>query len=193
MTVPVRAEVPEDRVAVREVNVRAFPTSAEADLVDALRGRADAGPAISLVAREADGGRIVGHILFTRVHVRPAPAAGAGAGHGTGAAHGAGAAPAWPALALGPMAVDPSRQRRGIGSALVRAGLDACLRAGEPVVFVLGHAGYYPRFGFVPARPRGLACKWTVPDDVFLVAELSPGALAGRSGRVEYHAVFDSV
>ena len=86
------------------------------------------------------------------------------------------------------MAVVPSAQRRGIGSALVSAGLDAC-RMFDAVV-VLGHAGYYPRFGFVPASRFSLRCEYDVPDDVFMVRELRPGALAGKRGTIRYHPAF---
>jgi putative acetyltransferase len=168
-TVPIRAEQPQDAAAVREVNLRAFPTSAEADLVDALRAQVQ--PWISLVALQ--DGQVAGHALYTPVHVQSAVP--------------------WAAMALGPMAVLPELQRRGIGSALIRAGLAGCRRIGHPVVFVLGHAEYYPRFGFAPAPPQGLTCDWPVPDDVFMVAELEPGALAGRTGRVKYHPAFDGV
>ncbi|MCO5170048.1 MAG: N-acetyltransferase [Planctomycetes bacterium] len=147
------------------MNDAAFGRPEEGRLVDTLRGAAR--PFVSLVA--CDGDDVVGHALFTPVTVGGA----------------------WTALALGPMAVVPARQRDGVGSALVRAGLDACRALGHEVVFVLGHPDYYPRFGFVPARPKGLTCKWPVPDDVFLVAELTPGALGGRVGRVEYHLAFD--
>jgi putative acetyltransferase len=163
-----RPERPADAPAVHRVNELAFEQPAEADLVEALHAAGAA--AISLVALVND--EIVGHILFSPVTVRSDEQT-------------------WPALALGPMAVLPEHQRQGIGTALVRAGLDACRDLGETVVFVLGHPEYYPRFGFTPAPPRGLTCRWPVPDEVFMVAELENGALAGRVGRVEYHPAFD--
>src|SRR5690606_21299860 len=111
-TVPnVRAETADDIAGIRAVNLAAFPTSAEADLVDALRGRLK--PWLSLVA---DDGGIVGHILFTPVELDGRPA-----------------------LALGPMAVMPGRQRSGIGEMLVRAGLELAHREGYTLLFVLGH------------------------------------------------------
>ena len=106
----------------------------------------------------------------------------------------------WTALGLGPMAVEPAVQRRGIGSRLVRAGFDACRAIGEPVVFVLGHPRYYPRFGFARAdrRPAAqykqrLGGARRPPNDAFMVAELLPGARAGREGVVRYRVEFDSV
>ena len=151
------------------MNVAAFGTPAEAELIECVRGEKGA---ISLVAIQAGG--VLGHILFTPVSV--------GAGED-----------AWDAVALGPMAVRPDLQRRGIGSQLVEAGLAACREAGHTVCFVLGHPAFYPRFGFEPAAPKGLTCKWPVPDDTFLVAELQAGALAGRTGRVAYDPAFDEV
>lgn len=168
--VRLREERGEDRAAIHEVNRRAFPTSAEADLVDALRGAAR--PWISLVAEIED--QIVGHILFTPVRVV-----------GEGGER--------PALGLAPMAVLPDFQNRGIGSRLVRAGLEACRAQGHPVVFVLGHPDYYPRFGFQPAAPRGLHYKGPEFAPYFMVAELEPGALDGWAGRVEYRPEFEGV
>ncbi|MCW8139428.1 MAG: N-acetyltransferase, partial [Planctomycetota bacterium] len=134
MPITVRPEAPGEVEAIRRVNDAAFGRPDEGRLVDALRGAAR--PFVSLVAREGD--EVVGHALFTPVTVGATSSA----------------------LALGPMAVVPGRQGVGVGSALVRAGLDACRALGHEVVFVLGHPGYYPRFGFVPAGPRGLTGKW---------------------------------
>lgn len=162
-----RDETPADIPAVRALNEAAFEQPSEARLVDTLRGQVT--PLLSLVA--VSGEEVVGHILFTPVQIGDATTA----------------------LALGPMAVLPARQRQGVGGALVRAGLQRCQAVGHPVVFVLGHPEFYPRFGFVPAGPLGLTCKWEVPTDVWMVAELSPGALEGLRGEVRYHAVFDAV
>jgi len=166
----IRPEQPEDHAAVFVVNERAFETSAEARLVDALRPVAQ--PLISLVAVLEN--QVVGHILFTPVTVE-------------------GDAGTPKAMALGPMAVLPEYQNQGIGSQLVRAGLEACRQIGERVVFVLGHAEYYPRFGFQPAAPKGLRYKHPDFDPYFMVAELSPGALQEMTGWVQYHPEFDNV
>jgi putative acetyltransferase len=167
----VRAEQPNDIAAVHHVNATAFGRAVEADLVDALR--ANSHLMLSLVAER--GGEVVGHIAFS-----PATIASSGGD--------------WTALALGPLAVLPTRQRTGVGSALVRAGLTACLEMGHDVVFLLGHATYYPRFGFVPSKPKGV--WWAVnPDDTlhFMVAELHPGALTGRTGAMRFSPEFDAV
>ena len=168
--VTVRGEALGDGPAVHRVNALAFERPNEARLVDALREAAR--PYISLVAM--DGERVVGHILFTPVAVESAS--------GT-----------WTALGLAPMAVLPECQRRGIGSRLVREGLAACARQGHLVVVVLGHSNYYPRFGFVRAVTKGLRCEYPVPDEAFMVAELLPAALAGRTGLVKYRPEFAGV
>jgi putative acetyltransferase len=168
--VTVRAETPADRDAVRLVNERAFGSAAEADLVDALREGAR--PHVSLVAESE--GRVVGHIFFSPVVIES----------GSGASE---------AFALGPMGVLPEFQRGGVGSELVRRGLEECRRLGQEVVFVLGHPEYYPRFGFAPAAAKGLRCEYPVPDEVFMALELREGALAGRTGLVKYRPEFGSV
>ena len=168
-TTEIRAEAPGDWHAVHAVNAAAFDTPVEADLVDALRVRAR--PLVSLVAEGS--GVIVGHVMFSPVSL-------------SGDA-------ALKVMGLAPMAVLPEHQRQGIGSALVRAGLDQCRQLGFGAVVVLGHPGYYPRFGFVPSARFGIRCEYDVADDVFMVAELQPGFLAGVSGTVSYHPAFGEV
>ena len=162
----IRPEEPGDIRAIHQVNRQAFETAVEASLVDALRRRAQ--PLISLVAVVDD--EVAGHILFSPVTLSSDPGARI--------------------MGLAPMAVLPAKQRQGIGTALVRAGLEECRRLSFEAVIVLGHADYYPRFGFVPASRYGLTCEYDVPDDVFMVLELSPGTLEGRSGVIRYHAAF---
>lgn len=166
----IRPETPDDIDAIHSVNIAAFDTPAEAKLVDALR---DAGvdPFLSLVA-DAEG-RVVGHILFSPAQVF---------GENT-----------WDVLGLGPMAVLPEFQNKGVGSQLVHAGLQACRDAGHEVVVVLGHSNYYPRFGFKPMSEFGLTCEFEAPDDCLMVAELATGAIAGRTGEVRYHPLFKTV
>ena len=162
----IRLEDPGDIPDIHHVNREAFGTAVEADLVDALRRQAQ--PLISLVAIADDV--IAGHILFSLVTLSSdASARIAG---------------------LAPMAVLPARQRQGIGTALVTAGLDECRRLSFDAVVVLGHAESYPRFGFTPASRYGLTCEYDVPEDVFMATELTSGALAGRSGVIRYHPAF---
>jgi putative acetyltransferase len=96
-------------------------------------------------------------------------------------------------MGLAPMAVVPAMQRHGVGSMLIRAGLDACACLGCDAVVVLGHAQYYPRFGFSPASMFGLRCEYDVPDEVFMALELQPGRLMGKSSTIRYHAAFAQV
>jgi putative acetyltransferase len=168
--IDVRPEQPGDEVAIRRVNDLAFGQSDESRIVDAVR--AAGASVISLVAVRAN--KIVGHILFTPVSIESS-------------AH------ASPALGLGPMAVSPEVQRQGIGSRLVEAGLHECRRLGYPIVVVVGHPEFYPRFGFRPGTVWGLRSEFDVPDDVFMVTELTPGALAGASAVVRYRPEFGSM
>lgn len=163
-----RAERPGDYERVHEIVAAAFGQEDEAVLVDSLRGNSE--PAISLVAVRGD--EIVGHIYFSPVLVGEAER---------------------PAIALGPVAVDPACQGKAIGSKLCRRGLEECRGIGEPVVFVLGHPTYYPRFGFQPARPRGLFYKNEGFDAAFFVAELEAGALEGFAGEVRYRPEFEGL
>ena len=167
----IRWEAHGDRAAVHELLSRAFPSDAEARLVDALRGRTQ--PQVSLVAEDAIAG-VIGHILFTPVEIRAR-------------------AEGFRAIALGPMAVLPESQRKGVGSALVEAGLAACAAIGEHTVFVLGHPDYYPRFGFRPAWDYGCYYRAAGPNPAFMVRELERGALRGRAGEVVYDAAFGSL
>ena len=162
----IRAAHSKDAAGIRAVNVSAFGTTAEADLVDALCERA--APIVSLVAD--DDGAIVGHILFTPLTLD--------------------ADRELKVMGLAPMAVATGRQRQGIGAALVQAGLDECWQLGAAAVAVLGHAEYYPRFGFVPASQFGLMSQYDVPDDVFMIVEGRRGALAGKHGLLRYHPAF---
>jgi putative acetyltransferase len=147
------------------VNQAAFGQCVEADIVDALRREAD--PFISLVA-ERDGD-VVGHICFSPVTI--------GDGQDSNGCVG-----------LGPMAVRPDRQNTGIGSRLVAAGLEECRLRGQKLVVVVGHAAYYPRFGFKPAGQLGLTCEYDVPDDVFMAVRLDDSFRP--TGVVRYHPAF---
>ncbi|HKA22270.1 MAG TPA: N-acetyltransferase [Blastocatellia bacterium] len=167
VTINIRLEEIEDQRAVRRVNELAFGQTMEADLVDGLR--TNARPHISLVATVEE--RIVGHIFFSPVSIESE----------TGSSI---------AMGLAPMSVLPEFQNQGIGSRLVDEGLKKCRELGHSIVVVLGHPNYYPRFGFIPAHLKGLRSEYDVPDDTFMVLELSENALAGRRGLVRYHPEF---
>ena len=164
----IRPEAHADHAAVRRVNEAAFGQPDEADLVDRLRDRAVA--YLALVAE--DGGVVVGHIAFSPVRLEPPR-------------------PGLAAWGLAPMAVLPDRQRGGVGSALVHAGLAACRDAGADAVFVLGHPDYYPRFGFRPAAAWDLRDTYGAPPEAFMALELTPGALDGAGGVAHYDAALD--
>jgi putative acetyltransferase len=118
---------------------------------------------------------VVGHILFTPVVIESGQRRVAGMG-------------------LAPMAVLPGRQREGIGSQLVKRGLDILRERGCPFVVVLGHPEYYPRFGFEPASRHSLASQWEgVPDAAFMVLVFDAPALAGISGVAKYREEFSAV
>src|SRR5438128_11262941 len=88
--------------------------------------------------------------------------------------------------ALGPMAVLPQCQRRGIGSKLIEAGNRKLKDDGCPFISVVGHAGYYPRFGFKPPSEHGINCEWDVPDNVFMLLVLDPSTMTGVARREPY-------
>lgn len=164
----IRREAERDIPAIREVNRTAFDREVEARLVDDLRSEGYA--KVSLVAEE--GGRIVGHIMFSEAVIRT--------GRGEVAA-----------LALGPVAVAPERQGQGIGSALVREGLDQCAQTLYRSVFLLGIPGYYPRFGFSADLAGNLSSTYS--GEAFMALELVPGALAEITGEFEFAPPFEAV
>lgn len=165
-SIELRAETPDDAAAIGQVNTAAFGGPAEGDLVADLRRQGAA--LVSLVAET--GGQVVGHILFSPVEMEPpVPFRLAG---------------------LAPMAVLPEHQREGIGSLLVREGLQRCRDLGIQAVIVLGHPEYYPRFGFAPGREHGISTEYDVPAEVFMVLELEPGVLQGVRGIAHYHPAF---
>lgn len=164
----IRREQPADVKQIENIYHKAFDTDAEAILVNSLR---ESGvPFISLVYEE--GKDIVGHILFTQVEL---------IGDDSGSC----------IMGLAPMGVLPRDQYRGIGSSLVRAGLDECQSEGCDAVVVLGYSTFYPKFGFVSSVQFGITTEFNVPEEVFMAQELKPGALKGRQGIVRFHQAFD--
>jgi HAD superfamily hydrolase (TIGR01509 family) len=162
MEIDIRPETSADISDIRSVEQQAFPTAAEADLVDLCRQRGRI--SLSLVAVRA--GSITGHILFTPMTFEPPRSNLRG-------------------LGLGPIAVLPAWQRTGIGSRLIRTGLELCRAGGYDFIVLLGDPSYYSRFGFRPARGYGLSGDYGDGDE-FQVLELRPGALAGVSSRLKY-------
>jgi putative acetyltransferase len=167
--VTIREEQPGDHAAIRNLTTLAFGGPCEAQIIDALRPACPG--LISLVAVE--DGCIVGHILFSPVTIKRTNSTITGMG-------------------LGPMAVLPEYQRRGIGTDLVRHGLARLREEGCPFVIVLGHPDYYPRFGFVPASLYGLTSQWEgVPDEAFMVMIIDDDSMNGVHGVVRYRDEFD--
>ena len=165
--VSIRSETPKDVDSIRYVNEQAFGQIEEAAIVDKLRNRNAL--TISLVATKDN--EVVGHIAFSPVMIESQFSSSE-------------------AVALAPMAVLPAYQHKGIGSQLVRAGLEECRRLGHDIVVVLGHPDYYPRFGFVSAKQKGIDCEFEVHDEAWMILELKEGILGGRSGTVKYQPEF---
>ena len=163
--VRVRAATPGDSAAIRDVHLRAFPTAAEADLVDRLV--ADGDGVISLAAEDDT---IVGHVLLSRMSVeadgRPLRA-----------------------LGLAPVAVVPERQGQGIGSALVKAALSAAREQHEEIVFLLGEPEYYGRFGFDVATAAPFHSPFAGPYFQALLLEDLPKPTTA-TGTAEYAPAF---
>jgi putative acetyltransferase len=156
----IRESTLSDTAAICAMVERAFGGAAEAELVAALLD--DSVATLSLVAEE--NGVIVGHVLLSGLE-------------GSGSA-----------MALAPLAVEPGRQKKGIGSALVRAALAEARQRGRCAIFVLGDPGYYGRFGFRSDLAEGADVPWRGP--AFMAIELVPGALEGFKGKLVYAAPF---
>jgi predicted N-acetyltransferase YhbS len=165
----IRTSVAADRPAIREIHRDAFGQAEGqeiADLVDDLFDDETARPLLSLVAEV--GGRLVGHVLYTRAALQPEDRSIA-------------------ARILTPAGVRSDVQGEGVGGALIRDGLQQLMAAGVDLVFVLGHPGYYPRFGFRPAGALGFEATHPVPAahaDAWMVLELSPRAIDRAEGKV---------
>jgi putative acetyltransferase len=156
---------PDRYAAIADLNRSAFGSDAEGAVIARLRD--DGLVLVERVAIDADG--LVGHILFSRINVEID-------GRTVSSA------------ALAPIAVRPERHRQGIGSRLARRGLAELRSLGCEAVIVLGHPGYYPRFGFSAA----LAAKLKAPfrGEAFLALALMPGVLEGHAGSVTYPDAF---
>ena len=167
MNLTIRSETAADHDAIRQVNQVAFGQDAEANLIHTLR----AGGFIRLSFVAELDRRVVGHILFSEIQIV--------SDNDT-----------VDALALAPMAVTPEYQRKGIGSQLVRSGLDRCREVAHQIVILVGHPTYYPRFGFSPELAAPLESKYA--GEGFMALELTPGALEGVSGEAKYPPPFEA-
>ncbi|MHA2219027.1 MAG: GNAT family N-acetyltransferase [Candidatus Hodarchaeales archaeon] len=163
----IRKEQPGDITRIRQINSEAFETETEANLVDIIRRSGI--PHISLVYEENN--ELKGHIFFTPVELK---------GDRSGIR----------IMGLGPMAVDPEFQNKGVGSLLVKAGIESCRAGGYDAIVVLGHPSYYPRFGFKPSVKYAIKSEYEVPDEAFMVLELKDKALKGKRGTIKYDEAF---
>ncbi|MGA2583146.1 MAG: N-acetyltransferase [Tepidisphaeraceae bacterium] len=155
------------RLRLREIHLQAFGGRAEeANLVELLYAAGKARPSLVAIVT----GDIVAHVVFSPVTIECAPNN-------------------FKAVGLGPVAVLPACQRKGIGTRLVRVGLDACLADKIDAIVVLGSPRFYGRFGFRAAKDFGLRNEY-VDDGHFMIRELRPDALGDVSGMVRYSPEF---
>ena len=171
--ITLRQEIPSDFQEVYDIHAVAFGQENEAKLVDLLRASPAFVPELSLVATV--GNTLVGHILFSKIKIVDAEQN------------------EWESLALAPVAVHPEYQKQGIGGKLILAGLDKAKALNFKSVIVLGHAQYYPKFGFVPANMWNIKAPFDVPAEVFMGLELVPDGLKNVQGTVVYPKAFEAV
>ncbi|WP_028580237.1 GNAT family N-acetyltransferase [Desulfogranum japonicum] len=161
----------QDVPAILQVHQKAFGEdkgTVISRLVNDLFQDTTAKPSYSFIANDKD--TIVGHILFTHVNIE-----------------GTGSDIDIPAQILAPLAVLPEHQNQGVGIQLIHAGIDALRKYGIKLVFVLGHPGYYPRCGFIPAGSIGFEAPYPIPpehSEAWMVQELCPGILDQVKGKV---------
>lgn len=168
MNIVVRKEDKKDYKNIYKLNKSAFGQENESRLVEKIRNGSNFIPELSLIA-DIDG-KIVGHILFSRVKIIKDPI--------------------FEILALAPMAVLPEFQGKGVGSKLIKQGMEKAKELGFDSVIVLGHKDYYQRFGFKKASIWNIKCPFEVPDEAFMAVELIDGVLESKAGTVKYPIEF---
>jgi putative acetyltransferase len=166
----IRPETPQDYLAIAEVNTLAFGQENEAKLIEAIRRSDSYISELSLVA-EIDN-FVVGHILFSYIDLVGKEII--------------------KVLGLAPLAVRPQFQNQGIGSALVKAGLEIAKAKQEALVIVLGHPHFYSRFGFQPSTVYEIESPFPVPEDVFMAKPLT-SYQEKYKGKVVYPSAFNEV
>lgn len=170
-TITVRAETADDFKAIDVVHLSAFEGDDEVGFIDSLRSTSGYIPELSLVAEF--NGRIVGHILLTRICFQQG-------------------SKSVDVLALAPMAVVPSQSHRGIGSELVKTAIEEAKKHGYTAIAVIGHPEFYQRFGFKLAENLKVGINLSIDQDLVTVMELQQGAL-GDGGNLIYPSQFSQV
>jgi putative acetyltransferase len=163
----IRSETNRDIDGIYHVNEQAFNRKTEADLVDNLR--INKAITLSLIAEVEE--KIIGHILFSPVIVQPDQSD-------------------YNSVTLAPLAVLPACQHKGIGSQLIRTGLKECRLLGHDFVFLVGHPEYYPRFGFIQAKSKGLKCEFEAPDEAWMLVQLDKKTSIQTGGTVYFRTEF---
>jgi putative acetyltransferase len=164
--VRIRPETDEDRAAIWKVNEEAFGRPVEANLVDAIRASDRFVPELSLVATVEED--VVGHVLLSYVSIEPGE---------------------HPVLQLGPLAVLPSHQHRGVGGALMNEAVRLADRRGEPLILIEGNPRYYERFGFARSDESGIEAPVGIDQQYFMARPLEAYDPALR-GRAVYSEAF---
>ncbi|MBD1555617.1 N-acetyltransferase [Vibrio sp. S9_S30] len=162
----IRTEAPADILPIEQLIKNAFPTGAEAELVNRLRENGQR--TLSLVACN-DEGEVVGYVLFSPVTLEQQDLN-------------------WQGLA--PLAVKEDYRGKGIASDLVKEGLASLAELGYPACVVLGDPAYYGRFGFESAADYQLDTQWEVPEGAFQIQALKEGEFDGKSGKVFFSPEF---
>ncbi|GGP12237.1 GNAT family N-acetyltransferase [Oceanobacillus neutriphilus] len=175
MNIIYRQEQPKDYLKTETLIEQAFRNEEMSDqqehfLVQRIRRSNAFIPELSIVAVNKQD-KIIGQILFSKIWIENTEQA-------------------TESLALAPVSVHPDYQKHGIGSTLVKKGLEKAKESGYHSVIVLGHADYYPRFGFKPASLWRIAAPFDVPDDAFMALELEKNALKKVNGTVQYSEAF---
>jgi predicted N-acetyltransferase YhbS len=169
MAIQVRQALESDWSAISNIIMAAFGDEEGpeiADLVTVLLSDPSAQPLLSLVATADE--HVVGYILFTNTHLEHSSRRVVSS-------------------LLAPLAVHPEYQHQGIGGRLIKDGLNQLKAAGVELVFVLGHPGYYPKFGFSAAGNKGFSAPYLIPpenSDAWMVQELRTGVIGHVSGQV---------
>lgn len=171
LNIKITHETVGDYEAIKKINDLAFGQEDEGRLVEKLRKKNDFIPELSSIAKINK--KPVGHILFYPVYIRSKKT-----NHIS--------------LSLGPMAVLPDFQKKGIGKKLVQNGLARAKRLGFRSVIVVGHPNYYPKFGFQLASTWGIEAPFEVPDNAFMAIELEKDALKNINGTVIYPPEFNA-